>query len=46
MRVAVDYQCQCPGCVQPGEHPDKERHAQLNLLLSRCDEQQRRWIVA
>jgi hypothetical protein len=33
-------------CQQPGEHPDKKRHEQMNLLLSRLDEQQRRWYVA
>ena len=31
---------------QADEHPDRERHAQLNLLLSRSDEQHRRWLVA
>ena len=45
MQDAV-YQCQCPHCVQADEHPDKERHAQLNLLLSRSDEQHRRWLTA
>ena len=40
------HQCQCPDCQQSGEHPSKELHAQLNLLLSRLDEQQRRWCVA
>ena len=27
-------------------HPDQELHRQMNLLLSRLDEQQRRWYVA
>ncbi len=40
------HQCQCPDCQQPGEHPNKEIHHQMNLLLSRLDEQQRRWYVA
>lgn len=40
------HQCQCPNCQQPGAHPDKEIHHQMNLLLSRLDEQQRRWYVA
>lgn len=40
------YQCQCPDCRQYGEHPSKTLHSQLNLLLSRLDEQQRRWCVA
>ena len=40
------YQCQCPNCTQPDDHPDKKLHHQMNLLLSRLDEQQRRWYVA
>ena len=40
------HQCQCPNCQQPGEHSDKELHHKMNLLLSRLDEQQRRWYVA
>jgi hypothetical protein len=28
------------------DHPDRERHHQMNLFLSRLDEQQRRWYVA
>ena len=38
--------CQCPQCQAGAEHPDKELHRQMNLLLSRLDEQQRRWYVA
>ena len=40
------HTCQCLNCQQPGEHPDKKLHQQINLLLSRLDEQQRRWYVA
>lgn len=40
------HQCQCPDCQQSGEHPNKELHHQMNLLISRLDEQQRRWYVA
>jgi hypothetical protein len=40
------HECQCPDCQQSGEHPNKEIHHQMNLLLSRLDEQQRRWYVA
>lgn len=40
------YQCRCANCQQPGDHSDKEIHRQMNLLLSRLDEQQRRWYVA
>ena len=43
--VAVT-RCQCPVCQQDAEHPDREQHRQMNLLLSRLDEQQRRWYVA
>ena len=40
------HRCECPNCQQPGDHPDKPLHHQMNLLLSRLDEQQRRWYVA
>ncbi len=38
--------CQCPLCQQAADHPERERHRQMNLLFSRLDEQQRRWFVA
>ena len=38
--------CQCAGCVAGIEHRDREYHRQMNLLLSRLDEQQRRWYLA
>jgi hypothetical protein len=40
------HQCQCPRCLGDGDHPDRLLHQRLNLLLSRLDEQQRRWVVA
>lgn len=40
------HQCQCENCQGTREHPDQELHQQMNLLLSRLDEQQRRWYVA
>jgi hypothetical protein len=40
------HRCQCPQCQQEADHPDKQRHRQMNLFLSRLDEQQRRWYVA
>ena len=40
------HQCQCPNCLGPEHHPDQEIHRQMNLLLSRLDEQQRRWYAA
>ena len=39
------HDCGCADCLA-GEHPDGEDHRQLNLLLSRLDEQQRRWVAA
>lgn len=38
--------CQCAHCRQRGDHPDKTLHHQMNLFVSRLDEQQRRWYVA
>src|SRR6266702_6391537 len=40
------HHCECPPCQQEPLHPDQELHRQMNLLLSRLDEQQRRWYVA
>lgn len=40
------HQCQCPSCAAGSEHPAIEQHRQLNLVLSRLDEQQRRWLAA
>jgi hypothetical protein len=38
--------CQCPRCRVGEEHPDRVLHEQMNLLLSRLDEAQRRWYAA
>jgi hypothetical protein len=46
MSGKIIHQCECQNCQQPGDHPDKELHHQMNLLLSRLDEQQRRWYAA
>jgi hypothetical protein len=46
MPISDVYVCQCPDCQQPEDHPGKRLHQQMNLLLSRLDEQQRRWYVA
>jgi hypothetical protein len=40
------HECQCSLCQQPERHPDQNLHASMNLLLSRLDEQQRRWYAA
>lgn len=39
-------QCRCEQCQLSGEHPQKVLHRQMNLLLSRLDESQRRWYSA
>ena len=46
MTVREVYQCQCENCQQPEYHPDQKNHHMMNLLLSRLDEQQRRWYAA
>ncbi len=46
MPNSVVHVCQCPNCQQADNHPDQKLHQQMNLLLSRLDEQQRRWYVA
>ena len=38
-------ECGCAAC-RAGEHPDRDDHRQFNLVLSRLDEQQRRWVAA
>jgi hypothetical protein len=38
-------ECGCASC-RAGDHPEREDHWQLNLVLSRLDEQQRRWVAA
>ncbi len=40
------HTCQCPECLQSTDHPNWPLHHQMNLLLSRLNEQQRRWFVA
>jgi hypothetical protein len=38
--------CQCPRCQQEGDHPERVLHHQMNVLMSRLDEAQRRWYAA
>jgi hypothetical protein len=38
------HQCPCDTCRDGG--PDAEHHRRLNPVLSRLDEQQRRWVAA
>ena len=43
MHDASIHVCQCPVCQRSAPHPDKPLHHRMNVLLSRMDEQQRRW---
>jgi hypothetical protein len=38
--------CRCPHCQQESDHPDRVLHHQMNVLMSRLDEAQRRWYAA
>jgi hypothetical protein len=40
------HACPCAVCQQAEDSPTREQHRQMNLLLSRLDEQQRRWYAA
>lgn len=40
------HQCECTICRGTAEHSDKVIHHQTNVLMSRLDEQQRRWYAA
>jgi hypothetical protein len=39
------HQCPCDAC-RAGTGPTADHHRRLNLVLSRLDEQQRRWVAA
>lgn len=38
--------CTCPPCQAGKAHPDRAWHEQMNLLLSRLGEAERRWYAA
>ena len=40
------HQCECTICQQSESHPEQRHHQQMNLFMSRLDEQQRRWYAA
>jgi hypothetical protein len=46
MPQTLIHQCQCLHCIGETPHPDQVIHRQMNVLLSRLDEQQRRWYAA
>jgi hypothetical protein len=46
MPIREIHICQCPDCLGEKDPALRKQHQQMNLLLSRLDEQQRRWYVA
>src|ERR1700678_3399502 len=46
MQEASIHVWSCAACRGPDSCPDKLLHRRINLLVSRMDEQQRRWYVA
>lgn len=42
----IIHKCQCAACLVDKEREEWKIHHQMNILLSRLDEQQRRWYVA
>ena len=45
MKPRVIHECICEDC-QAGDEAMQQHHTQLNLVMSRLDEQQRRWLAA
>jgi hypothetical protein len=45
MARKAGHHCGCPLCLEGREHPAKDDHQQLNSILDRLDEQQRRWVA-
>lgn len=45
MRLRAIHECRCEAC-QSGDEQVQRHHHQLNLLMSRLDERQRRWLAA
>lgn len=46
MPIRELHTCGCALCQQEADHPQRQLRAQMNLLFSRLDEQQRRWYAA
>jgi len=45
MARKLGYSCGCAECRSGVDHPARDQHRQLNVLLDRLDEQQRRWVA-
>lgn len=46
MSINQIHQCQCQKCQEIGDSLEKELHHQINVVMSRLDEQQKRWYAA
>jgi hypothetical protein len=46
MTPKMIHHCQCADCQSAEDHPNKRLHHHMNVLMSRLDEQQRRWYAA
>jgi hypothetical protein len=46
MADAGVHECECSDCLNEQDHPERRHHHEINLLMSRLDEQQRRWLAA
>ena len=46
METKAIYQCQCKKCFENNESMEKQLHHQINVVMSRLDEQQQRWYAA
>jgi hypothetical protein len=46
MADSAIHPCGCPSCQSGQHHPERRHHYQINLLMSRLNEQQRRWLAA
>ena len=46
MDASAVHECECSVCRGSAEHPAQAVHRRINLLVSRLDENQRRWFVA
>ena len=42
----IIHECQCASCLADKASAEWKIHHQMNVFLSRLDEQQRRWYVA
>lgn len=46
MSAKAVHECECEACQRGANLGQKGQHQQMNLLMSRLDEQQRRWYAA